>query len=267
MTGSIFDIKKFAVHDGPGIRTTVFFKGCPLNCLWCHNPESRNINCMKVEDHGSDLNGKDTGRYKNSINGTELGATELVREIKKDELFYEQSGGGVTFSGGEPLMQADFLAEVLKLCRENKFHTAVDSSGYTDFSEFEKLSGLVDLYLFDLKLMDDTRHLKYVGVSNEKILDNLIRLDKAGEQIDIRIPLIPEITDTKENLTAILDFIRPLSSIRSVTVLPFNRLAIDKYRRYNISSGISDLKTQPDDQLNQMAGLFSNAGYRAQIGG
>ncbi len=267
MTGTVFDLKKFALHDGPGIRTTVFFQGCPLNCKWCHNPESRG----KIQSTGC----FDSGASKLEPNlpcrqlfiGPNVNSSELFREIIKDEPFFAQSGGGVTFSGGEPMMQADFLAEILHLCRDENIHTAVDSSGYAEFSEFEKLAGLVDLYLFDLKLIDDVQHQKYVGVSNRLILDNLTNLDRAREQINIRIPLIPGITDTTDNLSAILEFINQLRSVQTVTLLPFNQLAIDKYRRYNISGGIAKAKTQPPERLEQIALPFSSAGYDVLIGG
>ena len=205
-TGIIFNIQRFAIHDGPGIRTTVFFKGCPLRCWWCHNPESHKIlpekfdgcNLRRGFDHSFSMSKDEIGK--------EISVDELMSEIVKDRVFYEESGGGVTFSGGEPLMQDKFLIESLKKCNTLGIHSAVDTSGYTSEGVIDRVSNYADLFLYDLKLMNDDVHQKYTGVSNQIILKNLIELDQLGKKIVIRIPIVPEITDTNENLFAIRGF-------------------------------------------------------------
>ena len=184
--GIIFNIQRFAIHDGPGIRTTVFFKGCPLRCWWCHNPESHKILPEKFD--GCNLRrGFDQSFSMNKDEiGKEISVDELMNEIVKDRVFYEESGGGVTFSGGEPLMQPEFLIESLKECKALGIHSAVDTSGYTSEGVIDRVSSYADLFLFDLKLMNDDVHEKYTGVSNQIILKNLIELDQLGKKIIIK---------------------------------------------------------------------------------
>ncbi len=266
LTGTIFDIKRFAIHDGPGIRTTVFMKGCPLDCWWCHNPESIRLEPETVTRRrpvGSSTKLPD----KQEVFGRRITVAELLAELEKDLIFYDQSGGGVTFSGGEPLMQVDFLEAALKVCRDSDIHTAVDSSGYAPWEDLVRIADLTDLFLYDLKLMDDEQHRKYIAVSNQTILNNLVRLAKRTDKITIRIPLIPDITDTDENLAAISEFLRPLENIKEVSLLPYNMFGRDKFEKLNIVNRLGHLKTQTKAEVVDMSRHFEACGCRVKIGG
>ncbi len=228
LKGIIFDIKEFAINDGPGIRLTVFMKGCPLRCLWCHNPEG--------------LSPKPQINKKNNlIKGQEFSVDELVNHIKKFKDIFELSSGGVTFSGGEPTMQAEFIYETA--ARLSDIHKTLDTSGFCDNSTFKKLLSVFNLVYFDLKLIDDEEHKKYTGVSNKIILENLQILDESNVPYHIRIPLIPDITDTKKNLDEIKNVILNLKNkpLR-IDPLPYNILAGGKYDAYDMKYGLEDLK-------------------------
>jgi pyruvate formate lyase activating enzyme len=267
LVGYIFDIERFAIHDGPGIRTTVFFHGCPLECWWCHNPECwqpvQKSESVQRGSHDSEL------RFVRKANrvGQLVASDAVLDEIMKDQIFYEQSGGGVTFSGGEPMLQIEFLFELLKECKRNGINTAVDTCGHAPMEDFMKIYDLVDLFLYDLKIMDNKAHRKYTGVSNELILSNLNMLSEKDKKICLRIPLIPEITDEEDNLNAIVRFVSPLKNIRQMNLLPYNPLGKDKYRRLNISFKMTHGERQTDDELKNAKKLFERAGYQVKIGG
>ncbi len=258
-TGIIFDLKKFAIHDGPGIRNTVFMKGCPLDCTWCHNPEGRKCVPEKIIIRNK--------ASKEESFGREIAIDDLLSEIEKDKVFYEQSGGGVTFSGGEPMSQIEFLAEILQLCKKNKISTAVDTSGYAPFECFEKIYDLTDLFLYDLKIMDDTLHQKYTGVSNKLILDNLTKLAAMGNKVIARIPIIPGQTDSKENLNNISDFLIPLKNITEICLLPYNKLGEDKRERFGITNSLGKKKTQENEEMSRLADIFDSSRFRVKIKG
>ena len=266
--GVIFDLKKYAIHDGPGIRTTVFFKGCPLECWWCHNPEGR---IPEPEEIGS--GGAVTGRRyvgdpgKDGMIGYEVTVGELAREIEKDRIFYDQSGGGVTCSGGEPFMQIEFLSDLLALARDKGIETAVDTSGYLPWGSFERVLGMVDLFLYDIKLMDDGLHEKYTGVSNRTILDNFVKLSGTGAVLLPRIPLIPGVTDTDENLGAIIRFLQSLDGVTEISLLPYNKIAEDKIRRFGIASRLGALTMQTESELAAIGRRFEEGGFRVRFGG
>ncbi|MBN2424537.1 MAG: glycyl-radical enzyme activating protein [Calditrichaceae bacterium] len=232
--GTIFDIKKFAVHDGPGIRTTIFFKGCPLDCWWCHNPEGRHTGIEKLPIQENRNRSSITANKNAETSGKEITLTEIMRDIEKDLIFYEESQGGVTFSGGEPLMQIDFLTSLLKNCHSNGIHTLVDTCGYASWSCFESILPYTDMFYYDLKLIDDAEHIKYTGVSNKTILSNLEKLVQHDQRITIRIPLIPGITDTDKNLKEIVKLLKKMNNIQSIMLLPYNKLGEDKYRRFGL---------------------------------
>ncbi|MFC2104139.1 radical SAM protein, partial [Bacteroidota bacterium] len=175
MEGIIFDIKHFAVHDGPGIRQTIFFKGCPLNCWWCHNPESQDIN-PETYIRVNKLDGKEF--QKETITGYKILVEELYKTIEGDKIFFEESGGGVTFSGGEPLMQANFLYEITKLCKENGIHTCIDTSGFSTEKTIQEIAEVADCFLYDIKLIDNYLHYKYTGIPVHDIISNLNWLDR-----------------------------------------------------------------------------------------
>ncbi len=265
--GIIFDIKKFALHDGPGIRTTVFFKGCPLNCQWCHNPESHNRTpetvCVKIRRNNSG----DSSVTKDERFGYEATTEDVISEIKKDMVFYEQSGGGVTFSGGEPLLQTEFLKELLIECRKLRIHTAVDTSGYTPFDDISEIRDLTDMFLYDIKIMDEKLHKKYVGVSNRLILDNLNQLAESGANIIPRIPLIPGITDTKENLESTAEYLSSIKNIHKISLLPYNKLAEDKREKFNMNLELGKMKTQSGSFLKDITNIFTIRGFSVSVGG
>ncbi|MFH1699592.1 MAG: glycyl-radical enzyme activating protein [Candidatus Zixiibacteriota bacterium] len=266
-TGIIFDIKKFAIHDGPGIRTTVFFKGCPLNCQWCHNPESRrkDIETIFVKVRSGSVENRQ--KEKEELFGRRVTIEEIMGEISKDRIFYEQSGGGVTFSGGEPMMQVDFLHRLLKVCKNEDYHTVIDTSGYAPSKDFEKIHCLTDIFLFDIKMIDGKEHKKYVGVPNRLIFENLRLLLKWGNVVIPRIPLIPGITSTNSNLENTADFLAGLKTIQNVSLLPYNKLAEDKRHKFSMVQRLGKMDSQTKEELNQYAGIFEKRGFQISIGG
>ena len=250
--GIIFNIQRFSVNDGPGIRTTVFLKGCPLSCSWCHNPEGISKKIQK-------FNGDTFGR--------KISAKEVFTDIKKDRIFYDQSGGGVTFSGGEPLAHPEFLSECLDLCKANGIHTVVDTTGYTDLGQLEQLAKKTDLFLYDLKFIDPVQHLKHTGVSNTEILENLEYLLSNGHELIIRIPLIPGTTFTDSNLKEIIQYLDKYDKNKlEINLLPYHRIAEGKYEKFNIKYQIKG-KELSKENIHETETLFINAGYNVKVGG
>ncbi len=266
-TGIVFDIIKYSVHDGPGIRTTVFLKGCPLDCIWCHNPESKKLEPETTTKITRNKVLKLSYSETKDVVGREVTVDEIINEVFKDRMFYEQSGGGVTFSGGEPLMQPKFLKELLLKCKEQDIHTAVDTSGYASKEAFELIIPYTDLFLFDLKIISETEHKKYTGVSNKLILRNLIFLSEAAKKIRIRIPLIPEITDTETNLGQIAEFLSKLKNIFNVDLLPYNELSEGKNKKFNSKAQLENLKMQSDESLDKIKKTFEPLGVEITIRG
>ncbi len=249
-TAVIFDIERNSFVDGPGIRTTVFFKGCNLKCAWCHNPESQDFKpqmmfykdkckgCGKCKEvcpynfEKCDLCGKCTFYCPvdaRKVCGKEYTVDEVFDEIIKDKAYYENSGGGVTFSGGECMLQIDFLCEILKKCKENGIHTAVDTAGHIPFESFEKILPYTDLFLYDIKIFDTDKHKKYVGVGNELILDNLKRLFERKAKLWIRFPIIPDVNDSIEEMQKIKDFLDNCGAPEKVELLPYHAMGENKY--------------------------------------
>ncbi len=297
--GTIFNIQKYAIHDGPGIRTTVFLKGCPLKCGWCHNPESQSIqqeilfspdkcigcgDCYKgcIGKAISSIQGqriKDNNKCSLCGNcavncpaeaiemiGKTMTAEDLMKEIEKDRIFYEESGGGVTFSGGEPLMQLEFLHEVLHRCREVEIHTVLDTSGYSSWETLSKISSHVELFLYDIKHMNDQKHMALTGVSNRPILDNLKKLVAEGKRIWIRVPIIPGINDDDQNIAEIGSLMDSLK-LREIYLLPYHNIAMDKYRRLGKTYGLPDIQTPSDRCMNEIAQNLKSCGLNVRIGG
>jgi pyruvate formate lyase activating enzyme len=260
-TGIIFDIKKYAIHDGPGIRTTIFLKGCSMGCQWCHNPESKNhgIEEFVVKDRVKKSTKHETVGYEISID-------EVMEKIEKDRVFYDESNGGVTFSGGEPLFQINFLLELLKKCKESQIHTVVDTSGEASWKDFEKIQKYVDLFLYDLKIIDEELHKKYTGVSNKRVLKNLNQLIAGGNNIELRIPLIPNITDTDSNMNDIVNYISNLGKIPAVTLLAYNPLNRDKLDRFCLENPLGKLKIQSKQKLFKIKQQFITNGINASLG-
>ena len=265
--GIVFDIKKYSIHDGPGIRTTVFLKGCPLSCWWCHNPESRNAEPELIEK--SIRQNAYAVRHSETHDkiGRKVSIDDVLQELEKDIIFYEQSGGGVTFSGGEPLMQSEFLSELLIRCKKLQLQTAVDTSGYAPSEIFETIAENTDLFLFDLKLMDDEKHRLYTGVSNQLILENLKSIVDQNKNVWIRFPVVPGITDEAENVRQVIAFLIGLKEIKTVSLLPFNRLGEEKYRRLDMPNNGYTIKPPLAEDMAGVKKQFEKAGFSVKIGG
>ncbi len=264
MEGIIFDIKHFAVHDGPGIRQTIFFKGCPLRCWWCHNPESQKPE-PETFTKVNKLDGKHFER-KNTI-GKKITVAELMKTIVGDRVFFSESGGGVTFSGGEPLIQHKFLNALLTECRQERIHTAIDTSGYASHEIFRQIAPFSDLFLFDIKLLNDALHKKYTNVPVKPILDNLFWLDQRRIKTILRFPVIPGITDDKENIAQISTLLKQLEYIKKIDLLPYHNISNSKYQRFQIENKMTDKKTPPGKSLDLLTERFAEIGFQVGIGG
>lgn len=262
-SGWVYDIQRFSVHDGPGIRTTVFLKGCPLSCLWCANPESQSISpqILYFEDHcvscyrclivcpREAISTREDGKLfldhqrcercgacvekclsgSRAMCGKTMSVEEVYSIIRKDRIYYQNSGGGVTVSGGEPTYQPDFLFHLLKTCRENGLHTCLDTCGFVSWSTLEPILKQVDLVLLDIKHMDTRRHKQFTGVNNQLILENAMSIRDQGIPIIIRVPLIPGLNDSEENMLELGEFMRT-ANLPRIDVLPYHQLGRNKYK-------------------------------------
>lgn len=269
--GIIFDIQRFSVHDGPGIRTTVFMKGCPLRCKWCHNPEGLNAlpelrffeeKCLMCGRCGGREGFEDAEKCPSKaliVSGREVTCEQLLSEILKDKSFYKDRGG-VTFSGGECLLQSDFVSTALALAKREGIHTAVDTCGYVPWSEIEKTIDNCDLYLYDIKCIDSVLHKEYTGRDNGLILDNLARLDSYGKEIWIRIPIIPGFNDKVEEITKIADFVSALSSVKEVSLIPYNTIGVNKYKTLGLEYKFDVLARIDKDRMLLFKNIFEGRG-------
>lgn len=246
---TIFKIQRYSIHDGPGIRTTLFFQGCPLSCRWCHNPESQ---AKPLE-----IDAKEMDRV----------AAGLMEEIEKDLIFYDDSGGGVTFSGGEPLCQPKLLFKLLDLCREKEIHTCLDTSGYADIKIILKAAEKADLILYDIKLFDEKAHRKYTGKSGVLVLDNLKQLSKQKANIRLRFPLIPQMTDMDENVGRIIAFLKRDTIYRDIHILPFHKAGEAKYKVLNIKNYLQDIQVPSKERVLKVKEQFESKGFSVTIGG
>jgi len=262
--GLVFDIKRFALHDGPGIRTTVFLKGCHLNCLWCHNPES--INDHQEEFQTSIVLDNQTFQRQHII-GRHYHIKELLTIIQKDSIFYHESGGGVTLSGGEPLLQHEFTPSFLKACKASGLHTAIDTSGYASQETIREVAQFTDLFLYDLKLIDNELHKSFTGVNNHLILSNLRLLDEMKKNVIIRIPMIEKVNATDTNLTLLIDFLNDLSEIREIHLLPYHALGDHKHKRCGYLTEQVNFVKPDNSVLTLFQERLANIGYIVKIGG
>lgn len=239
MHGKIFDIQRFCIHDGPGIRTTVFMKGCNLKCAWCHNPESqsKNSEMLFYEDKctgcGQCAETAETDFFEcpngaKEICGKDVNVDYVAELVLQDTVFYKNSGGGVTFSGGECMLQIDFLFELLKRCKENGIHTAVDTAGNVPWEYFDRILKYTDLFLYDIKLFDSVKHKLYTGVDNKLILTNLKNLFEAKANVCIRIPIIVGVNDSIDNMRQIKSFLGAYKPLK-IELLPYHKLGLHKY--------------------------------------
>ncbi|WP_299976903.1 glycyl-radical enzyme activating protein [Desulfobacula sp.] len=245
----VFKIQRYSIHDGPGIRTTLFFQGCPLSCHWCHNPESQ-AKPLKTD-------AEDMDRV----------AADLMEEIQKDLIFYDDSGGGVTFSGGEPLCQPQLLFRLLDQCREKEIHTCVDTSGYGDTKALLKAAKKAELILYDIKLVDEKAHKKYTGKSIALVLDNLKQLSRQKAAVRLRFPLIPQVTDTDENIGRVIAFLKENTIYRDIHILPFHRAGEGKYQSLNIKNYMEDIQPPSEERVLKVKKQFGSRGFSVTIGG
>jgi len=295
--GLVFSIQRYSTEDGPGIRTTVFLKGCPLRCLWCHNPEGQEFSpqiafndtrcigckgCVGACPQGAisfTADGSRTDRKKcrscgkcaevcptgaRELIGKYMTAEEVFSEVERDTLFYRSSGGGVTVGGGEPTMQPGFLVEFLGKCQAQGIHTALDTSGYVKWQKLEEILKHVDLVLYDLKHIDPAKHAEYTGVSNELILENARRLSGKGIPMLIRVPVIPGYTDREDNIGGILEFACNLASVAKVDLLPFHRLGEPKYKKLGRNYVFEGTQPPADEHMQKLKRLVESFGLQAK---
>jgi pyruvate formate lyase activating enzyme len=348
-SGIVFDIRRFSIHDGPGIRTAVFFKGCPLACSWCHNPEgmaplpalvyraNRCIHCgacvlscpqgaisrpagaplmlgklpgdllpgnrpnangapfvsvgqpelaasregtapgLSGDPNGAVLTDRDRcvqcGRCVETcyaeareLAGRAMSVADVLAEVERDVVFYDESHGGVTFSGGEPLLQAGFLLELARACREKGLRTALDTCGFAPWEVLDRVREYIQLFLYDVKLMDDARHRRFTGVSNALILENLRQLAGRGHRIVLRLPLIPGVNDDADNICATGALAAELH-IPEVDLLPYHQAGVDKYGRLDMDYALPETRPPATDQVAEVAGMLREFGLRVRVGG
>ena len=299
VSGLVARIDRGAIHDGPGLRTVVFLKGCPLRCGWCHSPETQSPRpevlihgdrCLTCEAcaHACEqggarpaTSGNPVDRHRclacgrcvaacpagaRALSGTPLTATEVVREVLKDRAFYDQSGGGMTLSGGEPLMQAEFSLSLLEIARREGLHTAVETCGHVKPHVLRLAAAMADLLLFDLKLMEDARHRLATRVSNRVILDNLRTVARLRRDIIVRLPLVPGVNDDWRNLSATAAFVDALGLSR-IDVLPYHRAGVAKYQRLGRAYAMERVGAPSDESLGIAVDTMARAGLDVRVGG
>lgn len=299
-TGTIFDVKRYAINDGPGIRLTVFFKGCPLSCGWCHNPESISPQpqklflstgcigcreCVQVCAQAACTLGPQgivTDRKRctrcgrcaevcpteaTEMAGRQVSVAEIMALVDKETLFFDKSGGGITFSGGEPLLQTGFLLALLEACGARQVHRAVDTCGWCQQEDLLRVARETELFLFDLKVMDPERHQRFTGVSNDRILSNLRALAESGAQINLRIPLIQGVNVDQVNLEQTGAFVAALPGEQSVNLLPFHAAASQKYLKLNTVYDLAGLGEPAAETVDRAVACLETYDLAVRVGG
>jgi len=254
--GRIFDIQRFSVHDGPGVRTIVFLKGCFLRCKWCCNPESQrfDIETMTVD-----------GREK--IIGRDVTVAQVMDEIEKDRIYYRRSGGGVTLSGGESLGQPDFAAAILRACKERRINTAIESTGCAGFDKIEKLLPYLDLYLMDIKHTNSEKHKAFTTQPNELILENARKIAEKANKLIIRVPVIPTFNDTESEIKGIAEFAKSLPNVDELHLLPYHRLGEDKYKGLGRNYELHGVELISEEHIERLKKIVEDTGLICRIGG
>lgn len=298
--GLVSDIQKFSIHDGPGIRTVVFLKGCPLKCLWCSNPETQkkepeimfskelclkcqrcvdicDINAIRKNNFSAERIDRDLcigcgkcvevcpSRALN-LRGKWMTVDEVILEVEKDIQFYRSSGGGITVSGGEPFSQIRFLEKLLKECKKRNIHTAIETTGFSKWEEIDRVLDYVDLFLYDIKIINTGEHFSATAVSNEIIIDNLEKLVKRKMNVIIRMPLIPKLTAQKENVTEIAELAKKLG-ISEMHILPYHNFGERKYKKLGKEYLLHDLEILKEDQVEEFRSLIIGYGLEVSVGG
>jgi len=297
--GLIFDIQRFSIHDGPGIRSLVFMKGCPLRCAWCSNPESQKAKpeimffeekcihcgaCIEVCPYGEVLE-------KNWLLATEvcygcgscvevcyaearklvgrwMDLEEVLKVVESDRVFYEESGGGITVGGGEPTFQADFVARLLQICQERGIHTAIETCGFTPWTTMRKVLQHTDLLLLDIKHMDAEKHRKHTGIGNERILDNAREASNFVDEMIVRLPLIPDFNDDLEHIHSLGKFVAGnLPAVKRIDVLPYHSTGESKSKRLGKSYSLSGVEPQSQRKLESVKEILQSYGTKVRIGG
>jgi pyruvate formate lyase activating enzyme len=266
MEGLIFSVKRYSIHDGPGIRVTFFLKGCPLSCKWCHNPEG--ISPFPESVIRKNRIG-DREFSREEMAGKFYTMEKILKILEKERVFINQSKGGVTFSGGEPMLQTEFLLEALKACKANGYHTAVDTSGYASAESYKSVFQYTDLFLFDIKHLDEARHIESTGVSNTGILDNYKLLLRSNNDVMLRIPVIPGFNDDHDHLERLKDFIisTKTASLKMVSLLPYHKIGSSKYKRFNLPYRMDNVEPPSKGDMQKMKEFFMETGVKIKIGG
>ena len=255
-TGRIFDIQRYSIHDGPGIRTIVFLKGCVLRCRWCCNPESQEYDIQEMVVAG-----------KKKIIGRDVTVAEVMEEVMKDGDYYRNSGGGLTLSGGECLCQPDFAAALLRAAKENGISTAIESAATLPYENIEKLLPYLDTYLMDIKHMDPVKHEQFTGKRNERILENAMKVAKSGTRLIIRVPVIPTFNNTPDEIDKIARFAATLPGVEEIHLLPYHRLGQDKYTGLGRDYALDGIEPMSQDYMRSLLEVAKRSGLKCQIGG
>lgn len=256
VTGRIFDIQKYSIHDGPGIRTIVFLKGCALRCRWCCNPESQEFEIQKMYFGGKD-----------KVVGRDVSVGEVMTEVLKDMPYYRRSGGGVTLSGGESLLQPEFAVALLKSCHMHGINTAIETTGFAKFEVIEQYLPHLDYILMDIKHINSAKHKAFTGQPNELILENAKKIADSGANLTIRVPVIPGFNNTKEEIGAIASYAKNLNGVRNLHLLPYHRLGEDKYKGLGREYSLEGIAPNSDELMEELLKTAKQSGLNCQIGG